>query len=109
MQDNDIEIYSTHKEGKSVIGERFIKSSKNNIYKCKTSASKNVYIDNLDDIDDKYNNTYSITKMKPVDVKPSTDVDYNVEKNDKDPKFKVGNYVRTSKHRNIFAKDYTPN
>ena len=67
---NDIEMYSTLNEGKSVITERFIRTLKNKIYKYITSISKHVYIDKLDDIVDKYNNTYHSTfKMKPVDVK----------------------------------------
>ena len=52
---NDIEMYSTHNEGKSVVAERFIKTLNNKIYKYMTSISKNVYIDKLDDIKNKYN------------------------------------------------------
>ena len=67
-----IEIYSTHNDGKSVVAERFIRTLKNKIYKFMTSISKNIYIDILDDIINKYNNTYHRTiKMKPVDVKSS--------------------------------------
>ena len=69
-----------------------------------------MYIDKLDDIVDEYNNTYHRTiKMKPVDVKDNTYIDFKKEVNDKDPKFKVGDHVRISKHKNIFAKGYTPN
>ena len=75
-----------------------------------TSVSKNVYIDKLDDIVGEYNNTYHRTiKMKPVDVKDNTYIDFKKEVNDKDPKFKVGNHVRISKYKNIFTKGYTPN
>ena len=75
-----------------------------------TSISKNVYIDKLDDIVNEYNNTYHRTiKMKPVDVKDNTYIDFKKEVNDKDPKFKVGDYVRISKYKNIFDKRYTPN
>ena len=57
-----------------------------------------------------YNNTYNRTiKMKPIDVKDNTYVDSKKEVNDKDPKFKVGDHVRISKYKNIFAKGYTPN
>ena len=60
-------MYSTHNKGKSA--ERFIRTLKNKIYKYMTSVSKNVYVDKLDDIVNKYYNTYHITiKMKPVDV-----------------------------------------
>ena len=56
-----------------------------------------------------YNNTYHRTiKMKPVDVKDNTYIDFKKEVNDKDPKFKVGDHVRISKYKNIFAKGYTP-
>ena len=75
-----------------------------------TSISKNVYIDKLDDIVNEYNNTYHRTiKMKPVDVKDNTYIDFKKEVNDKDPKFKVGDHVRISKYKNIFAKGTTPN
>ena len=50
LKDNDIEMYSIHNEGKSVVAERFIRTLKNKIYKYMTSISKNVYIDKLDDI-----------------------------------------------------------
>ena len=57
-----------------------------------------------------YNNTYHTTiKVKPVDVKDDVYIDSKKEVNDKDPKFKVGDYVRTSKYKNIFAKGYMPN
>ena len=75
-----------------------------------TSISKNVYIDKLDDIVNEYNNTYHRTiKMKPIDVKDNTYIDFGKEVNDNDPKFKVGDHVRRSKYKNIFAKVNTPN
>ena len=97
---------SIHNEGKSVTAERFIRTLKNKIYRYMTAISKNVYIDKLDDIVNKYNNTYHRTiKMKPVDVKDNTQKDVN----DKDTKLKVGDYVRISKYKNIFAEGYMPN
>ena len=67
-----------------------------------TSVSKNVYIDKLDDIFNKCNNTYhSRIKMKPVDVNPNTYIDFNKKINDKDPKFKMGDIVTISKYKNI--------
>ena len=53
-------MYSLHNEGKSVVSERLIRILKNKIYKCMASVSKNVFIDKLDDIINKYNNTYVI-------------------------------------------------
>ena len=75
-----------------------------------TSVSKNVYIDKLDDIVREYNNLYHKTiQMKPVDVKDNTYIDLKKEVNDKDPIFKVGDHVRISKYKIIFAKGYTSN
>ena len=72
--------------------------------------SKNVYIDKLDDIVNECNNTYHRTiKMKPVDVKDTTYIDFEKEVSDKDPKFNVGDHVIISKYKNIFAKGHTPN
>ena len=66
-------MYSTHNKGRSVVAETFVRTLRNKTSKYMTSISKNVYIHKLDDIVNKYNNTYhSTTKMKPVDVKPST-------------------------------------
>ena len=100
LQNNHIEMYSTNNEGKSVIAERFIRF---------TSISKSMYIDKLGDIVNKFNNTYHSTiKMKPVDVKSSTYINSSKEINNKDPKFRIGDIVRISKYKNIFAKGYTP-
>ena len=103
-------MYSTHNEGKSVVVERFIRTLKNKIYKYMISISKNVYIDKLDDIVSEYNNTYHRTiKMKSIDVRDNTYINIDKEVNDKVPKFKVGDHVRISKYKNIFAKGCTPN
>ena len=82
-----------------------------------------MYIGKLDDIVNEYNHTYHRTiKMKPVDVNDNTYIDSmelhsteldsrdlhpGKEVNDKDPKFKVGDHVRISKYKNIFAKGFT--
>ena len=106
----NIEMYSAHNEGKSVVAERFIRTLKNKIYKHMTAISKNVYFNVLNDIVDEYNNTYhKIIKMKPTDVRSDSFAEYNEESNEKDPKFKIGDHVRISKYKNIFAKGYAPN
>ena len=75
-----------------------------------TSISKYVYIYELDQIVNKYNNTYHrAIKTKPVNVKDNTYINFGKEVNDKDPKFQVGDHVRISKYKSIFAKCYTPN
>ena len=110
LQNNDIEMYSMHIKGKSVIAERFIRNLKNKIYKYMTSISKNVYIDKLDDIVNKHNKTYHSTiKMEAVDVKSNTYIDSCKEINNKDPEFKIGDIVRKSKYKNIYAEGYFPN
>ena len=109
QQDNDIEVYSAHNKGKSIVAERFVRILRNQIYKYLTSVSKNVYVDKLDDIVNKYNNTYSAVKMKPVDVKLSTYIDFDKKNNKEGPKFKVCDHIRISKYKNIFEKGCTPN
>ena len=101
-------MYSTHDEGKGFVAKRLIRTLKNKIYKYMTSISKNVYIDKLDDIANEYNNTYSTNKMKSLDVKSMTYINFCVEDSDKDTKFKVDDNVKISKYQNILAKGYTP-
>ena len=110
LSDNDINKYSTYNEGKSVVAERFIRTLKNKLYKHMTATGKNVYYDVLDDVVNKYNNTkHSTIKMKPIDVGDNNQRVYIDEHNEKDSRFKVGDRVRISKFKNIFAKGYTPN
>ena len=93
-------MYSTFNEGKSVVAERFIRTLKNKLYKHMTATGKNIYYDVLDDVVNEYNNTkHNTNKMKH----------YIDEYNKKDGRFNVGDRVRISKFKNIFAKGYTPN
>ena len=95
---NNIEMYSTYNEGKSVVAERFIRTLKNKIFKHMAAVSRNVYFDVLDIIVDKYNNTvYRSIKMKPMDVTSNFYAEYNEDANEKDTKFKVGDHIRISK------------
>ena len=106
----NIETYSTDNERKSVVVERFIRTLKNKLFKRVTVASKNAYFDVLDDIVNKYNNlVYRTKKMKPINVTSDSYAEYNEDSNEKNPKFKVGDCVRISKYKNIFAKGYTQN
>ena len=103
-------MYSTNNEGKSVIAERFNRALKTKIYKYMTAISKKFYIDKLDHIVKEYNNKYHTSvKMKPVDVKDNSYIDFKKEINNKDPKFKVVDHVRISKYKNVFAKEHMPN
>ena len=102
-------MYSTYNEGKSVAAERFVRTLKNKLNKHMTSAGKNVYYDVLDNVINIYNNTkHSTIKMKLIEVKDNKRV-YIDEHNEKRSRFKVGDRVRISKFKNIFAKGYTPN
>ena len=78
LEKNNIEMYSTHNDRKSVVAERFIRTLKTKIYKYMTSLSKNVYIDKLDDI-------------------------VNVDVNDKDTKFKIDDHITISKYKEHFC------
>ena len=109
LSDNDIIMYSTYNEGKSVVAERFIRTLKSKFYKHMKAIGKNVYYDVLDDVVNKYNNTkHSTIKMKPIDVKNNKRV-YIDEHNEKSSRFKVNDRVRIYKFKKIFAKGYTPN
>ena len=109
LKDNNIEMYSTHNEEKSVAAERCIRTLKNKIYKHMTAISKNACFDVLDDIVDEYNNAHHRTiKMKPIDVGDYSFAEHNEESNEKDPKLKVGDHVRISKFKIIFARGYAP-
>ena len=103
-------MYSTHIKAKSVVTERSIRTLKTKMYKYMTSVSKNMYINKLDNIVNKYNNTYHRKiKIKPIEVKDNTYIDSSKEVYNKDSEFKVGDDVNISKCKNIFAKGYTPN
>ena len=109
LSDNDIIMYSTFNEGKSVVAERYIRPLKNKLYKHMTATGKNVYYDVLDDVYNEYNNTkHNTIKMKPIGIGDNKRV-YIDEHNEKDSRFKVGDRVRISKFKNIFAKGYAPN
>ena len=99
-------MYSTYNynEGKSVAAERFIRTLKNNCINM-TATGKKVYYDVLDDAVSEYNNTkHSTIKMKPIDLRDNNKRVYIDEHNEKDSRFKVGDRVRISKFKNIFAK-----
>ena len=91
-------MYSAFNERKSVVAKRFIRTLKNKFFKHMTAISKNVYFDVFDDM-----------KTKPIEVTDDSYAEYKKYFNKKDPKFKVGDHVRISKHENIFAKGYVPN
>ena len=95
-------------EGKSVAAERFIRTLKNGIFKNMTDVSKKIilmFYMILLVITITYHRTI---KMKPIDTKPDSYAEYNVDSNEKDPKFQVHDHVRISKYKNAFAKGYTP-
>ena len=109
IEESEIEMYLTHDEGKSFVAGRFIKTSKNEIHKYMTSISKNMYIDKLN-IVNKYNNIYHTTiKKNPSALNQAYILTLNKENNKEGSNFKVGDIVRISKYKNIFAKGFVPN
>ena len=102
---NDIETYLTYNEGKSVVAERFIRTLKNNIYEDMTSISRDVHNNKLDEIVNKYNNTYHSTiKIKPTDVKSSTYIDFDKRIITKILNSKLLTIQEYQNKKNIFAK-----
>ena len=78
-------MYSTYNEGKPVVAERFIRTLNNKIYKHMITLPKNISFDVLDDVVDKYNNTYySTSKMKPIDL--NSYAEFKVVSTEEDPK-----------------------
>ena len=96
-------MYSTYTEGKSVLAEDLLERWRKKFFN-KTAVSINAYFDVLADIVNKYNNTvHRSIKMKPINITSDSYAEYNEDSNKKDPKFKVGDHVRISKYKNIFA------
>ena len=105
-----MEMYSAYNGGKSVVAERFIGTLRNKIDKNMTAVPKNVNFDVLIHIVDQYKNKYHRTiKIKPIDFKSDSYAEYNVDSNEKAPNSQVGDHVKKSKYRNIFATRYVPN
>ena len=118
LSDNDIIMYSTFNEGKSVVAEKFIRTLKNKLYEHMTATGENLYYV-LDDAVNEYNDTnHNTIKMKPKDVKNDTTKSSAIARNnrvyidehyEKSARYNIGDRVRISKSKNIFAKGYTPN
>ena len=109
MDNNDVLMYSTHNEGKSVIAERFIKTLKSKIYKKMTANDSKYYLPYLNKLVDQYNNTYHhCINKKRINADYST-VTENIESNPKAPKFKVNDRLGITEYKNIFSKGYTAN
>ena len=102
--DNDILMYSTHSEGWLVVPERFIRTLKGKIYKNMKANDSTSYLGYLNKLVDEYNNSHhrSIGE-KHIDA-DYYDLTEEIETNLKAPKFKVGDRVRITKHKNIFSK-----
>ena len=117
LKNYSIEIYHTFNEGKAVIVERFNRTLKGIMYKYLTANNTNNYIDKLDKMISKYNNTiHSAIKMKPKDaaLKENTTAVYKALYDGYEPiypyyKFDIGDKVRISKKKRHFEKGYTPN
>ena len=108
LQYTDIKFCFTHNEGKFVAAEKFIRTLKNKIYKDMAPISENMSLDKL--ADKKLNNTYHRTiKLKPADIKSSTQIDFGIENTEEDLQIDVDDYVKISKYKDIFANIDTTN
>ena len=109
LDSNDIQMYSTYNEDKSVVVKRFIKASKGKVYKKMTANDNKSDLGYLNKVVDEYNNTYhhSIGK-NPINADWSA-LTEEIDKNPKSPKLKVGDRVRITKYKNIFSKNYAEN
>ena len=106
LSSNDIIMYSTFNEGKSVVAERFIRTLKNKLYKHMTATGKNVYYDVLDDKVNEYNNTkHSTIKMKPKDVKNDNNRVYIDEHDKRSARYNVGDRVEYLNLKTYLLKD----
>ena len=104
LEKNAAELYSTCNEGKSIVVERPLGNLKNKIHMYITLIS-NVNIYKLDDIVNKHSNTFQNTiKIKPADVKSSTNINCSKEINDENSKSKNGDFVGISKYKRHFCK-----
>ena len=96
-------------KGNLLLVKDILDTLKNKIYKHVNSVSNNVYTNKLDNRVQKFSHSYQSTfKMKPFDVNPGTYTDFDKKNNKEDPKFEVGDHVRISKYKNVFAKGYFP-
>ena len=110
LDNNNILIYLTHNEGKSVIAERFIKTLKAKIYFVKMTANNSSsYPAYLNKLVDQYNNTYHHSTNKNTINGDYLALTEKIETNPKVPKFKVNDRIRITKSQNVFRKGYTEN
>ena len=108
LDDNDILMYSTHNEGKSVVAERFTRTLTSKNYKKVIANNKKPYLGYLNKLLDEYNNIGNFIGKNSVDTDYST-LTKEIDTNPISPKFKVGNRVRIIKYKNIFSKGCTKN
>ena len=102
---NAIEVHSAHNERKWAVAERFIRTLKNKIYKYMTSVSSNTYINKLDEIINKYNNSYHGTiKIRPWCKAKHIFIDFNKENNTESSRFNILDHVNISKYKHFLQK-----
>lgn len=112
-----INFYQTYSTMKASIVERVIRTLKQQIYIYFTAQHHKKWLNIYQKVTAQYNNTvHHATNMKPKDVKTEKDVEKikafmfdRLRKKRVEPKLKVGDYVRISKYKSIFAKGYTAN
>ena len=112
LKQNEIQIYSTNSDLKAVFVERFNRTLLDLIKKPMYIEGKACWLNHLDSALEKYNNrVHGTTKMTPFEMVTNTNkiINIKINKNEKIPKFQVGDYVRVPDKRNIYSKGYTTN
>ena len=112
LKQNEIQIYSTNSDLKAVFVERFNRTLLDLIKKPMYIEGKACWLNHLDAALEKYNNrVHGTTKMTPFEMVTNTNkiINLKINKNEKIPKFQVGDYVRVPDKRNLYSKGYTTN
>ena len=112
LKEQNIQIYSTHSDLKAVFVERFNRTLLDLIKEPMYIEGKACWLNHLDTAMEKYNNrVHGTTKMTPFEMVTNTKkiINIKINKNEKIPKFQVGDYVRVPDKRNIYSKGYTTN
>ena len=112
LKQNEIQIFSTISDLKAVFVERFNRTLLDLIKEPMYIEGKACWLNHIDAALEKYiNRVHGTTKMTPIEMVTNTNkiINIKINKNEKIPKFQVGDYVRVPDKRNIYSKGYTTN
>ena len=109
LNKNDVLMYSTHNEAKSVIIERFVKTLKAKLYKKMTANDSKSYFNQLHKLVNQYNNSYHHSINKKLINADYSALTEKIKTNSKAPELTVNDRVKITKYKNICNKGYTKN